>query len=269
MDTAALESLKYSHSVLRNVLPSSLASATHEMAAFFRQEQAIKNTFICTKHPELGYRAFPNREIFILREANSSAQLPMTINLAHQLHEICLSCLQFIAAELHLSADYLLDLVEKKAIPDSGVGSSLLRVARYNPSCQLDEIACAPHEDLGLLTLVCYTGVPALEIYDFLNNTDWLDIERDQCQNDIIVMAGESLSYLSNAYYLAATHRVRQVKEERLALIYHLRFKPDAILDSKLLQTEITGAFAKPFQQTAADFMQREMSARISVNGSY
>lgn len=73
----------------------------------------------------------------------------------------------------------------------------------------------------------------------------------------MLLMAGESLSLISNGYYIPASHRVRTPKSSRLAINYHLRMKNGAVIDSNLLTSAMTGKFPKPFCMTANEFLQK------------
>lgn len=263
-----LKPLHYGHALLKEAAPQSYMAAKKGITDFFAQDQSYKDQHIRKEQFELGYRPFTHKELFLMREPQVPKELQFATQLASDLHDLSLKCMAYIASQLHLDSSVLLNLTEKKAFPEASLSTSVLRIIQYHPNGGNAE-ACDIHEDLGLLTLICHTGVPALEIYDFVNNTDWMDSERDQNPNDIIVMAGEALSYLSNGHYLPATHRVRKVNEPRLAILYQLRLKPDVILDSKLLETDVTGVFNKPFYRSSTEFMNTEIARRVSVNGSY
>lgn len=262
--------LKYGHAILQGVAPSLLTEAKRDIQTYFSQHANYKNQHVSTEHHELGYRNLGHKEVFMVRERNLPAELAICQALASALHQLSLRCLDFIANELQINSTTLRNLVEVDMVPANGCSASLLRLLNYSGVAK-DTISVAgdAHEDLGLLTLVCYTGVPALEIYDFRHDQGWLDIETLQNPDDIIVMTGESLSLLSNGYYLPATHRVRATTKPRLAILYQLRFKQDALLDSQQFETVVTDKFKKPFCITGKAFLEKEIALRQSVHGSY
>lgn len=293
MTNYLLSDLKYGHTILSGVAPTFLSAARQNIQLYFSQPIDYKNQHVRTNQRELGYRNLGHKELFIVRERALPSELTVCAELASALHQLSLRCLELIAAELQLDAARLFDLVDTDGLPANGVSSSLLRILNYatvssplqsdrwipasvgmthNGVTQLDlntTPASDIHEDLGLLTLICHTGVPALEIYDFRTDQGWLDIETLQQPDDIIVMAGESLSLISNAYYLPATHRVRTPAQPRLSILYQLRCKQDAVLDSRRFETAVTGKFSKPFCMSGGEFLEKEISKRKSVSGSY
>lgn len=156
------------------------------------------------------------------------------------------------------------------AFPENGYSHSLLRINNYTikPSIDDEIFSEQPHQDLGLLTLVCPTDAPALQIYDYLDLI-WKNVEDNRENNVLIVMVGESLSTITNNYYLPATHQVSRPLKNRLSLVYHLRLRNSAILDSRLFESDITQKFSKPFYMTGEEYLKLETTNRISVNNTY
>lgn len=269
MSLLPLSHLKYSHDLLQGVAPSLLPEAKHHIQTYFSRPVDYKNQHVSKEHPELGYRNLGHKEVFMVREQKLPPELAICQTLGSELHQLSLRCLDAIAAEAQIDPATLRNLVDVEMLPVNGYSASLLRLLNYHGATDTKNIAGDAHEDLGLLTLICYTGVPALEIYDFRHDQGWLDVETQQQPEDIIMMVGESLSFLSNGYYLPATHRVRAPVNPRLAILYQLRFKEDAILDSQQLETPVTGKFKNPFRITGKEFLEKEIARRQSVHGSY
>ena len=97
----------------------------------------------------------------------------------------------------------------------------------------------------------------------------WINAEKQSKTYDAIIMIGETLSQLSNGYLLPATHRVRTLLTSRISLVYQLRADPDALLDSTIFTNSKIGTHSKPFKLTGAEFYNKEIQGRTSVNGSY
>jgi len=259
--------LKYSYTYLRDVSLPSRVAAGDEARRFFNQTSVEKQQYTIRDHPEAGYRNIKNKEIYMLREAK---YFPACAKLVEELHALSKQCLQTIAATLQWDPSVLLNLIEVNTLPESGYSDSCLGLNHYSA----DDDSYGPilgqeHEDLGLLTLVCHTGVSALEIYDFVNDGGWMDVEAAQTSADVIVMVGETLSKISNRCYLPATHRVRRPKTMRTSIVYQLRCRKDAVLDSQLFESAITGRFCKPFCISGADYLLAEKEVRASISGSY
>lgn len=267
-NTPDLSSLKTGCAILSGIAPSSLSAARQSAEIFFARSQEYKMQYICTDQKEMGYRQLANKEMFLIRDTQLPKELAACTELAREFHCLSLNCLNIISAQLNLDPAILLRLVDQQAFPTGAISSSVLRLINYHAATS-DIAASDIHEDLGLLTFVCHTGVPALEIYDFAHDTGWLDIEAMQGTKDAIVMAGESLSLISNGYFIPASHRVRNTGLSRLSINYHLRLSNDATLDSEQLTSAITGQFNKPFHMTGGEFLLREIKARSSVNQSY
>jgi len=254
--------------MLRDVLPGSYYSVLQPIRRYFLQNAAYKKQHHYLERDELGYRDLKHKEMFFIRNKQLPKELSVCAALIENLHVLSLECLRAISAELQLNDKNLLSVVDNEAVPETTCSSSILRVIYYRAG-MVNASACDIHQDLGLLTLLCPTNIPALEIYDHVADKGWMDIELAQGADDVIVMAGESLSLISNGYYLPATHRVRVPEEPRLSIFYQLRFKQDAIIDSQQFETAVTGKFAKPFCFTGAEFLHKEIKVRRSVNGSY
>ena len=267
---SSIPTLKYGYAVLKNVIPTSFVSARASAQYYFLHPSDYKHLHQYPYNLELGYRDLIHKEMFMIRESTLPSELSPCIHLATDLHDISLQCLEAVSKELQREDHLLSDLVDVDALPSFNIASSILQLIHYRKTNNITHgIACDVHQDISLLTLICHTGVPALEIYDYLNNTDWINIESIQGMHDVIVLVGEALSLISNNYFLPATHRVRAVHQSRLAIIYQLRFKNDAVIDSQLFETSLTKPFKHPFRITGCNYLKMEKSTRQSVNGSY
>lgn len=119
----------------------------------------------------------------------------------------------------------------------SEFSSSVLRVLRYPHSAAdlkrkeplVVEIA-QDHTDLGLVTLMPCSTVSTLQLLD-QQNFEWISIEQDRNRGDLVVVAGEQLSFLSSYDIPAARHRVVQpAAVDRISFPFLQRVLPDVIL---------------------------------------
>ncbi|PIZ05055.1 MAG: hypothetical protein COY58_01310 [Gammaproteobacteria bacterium CG_4_10_14_0_8_um_filter_38_16] len=263
---ALRNNLKYSFEFAELIDLNVMTAASAEAKIFFEKTESEKLFFVKKDYYDAGYRSIKNKELYMLRHKNEFSACSI---LAESLHELCKKILCNVACELKLAPSLFLDLIDETAIPKTGYGNSLMRLNHYKAQPgNREDILSEAHQDLGVLTLICPVETPALEIYDYLKY-DWVDVETHQEKNKIIIMVGESLSTITNHYYLPATHRVLCPTQNRTSLVYHLRFRNDAILDSKLFESEVTGKFHKPFRMTGEAYLKSETSVRKSVNGSY
>ncbi len=260
--------LRYGYAYAHNVDLPSLCAAREEAETFFQQSITHKQQYTNAVYPEYGYRAIQNKQQVMLRDRLS---FPHNVALAEELHQLAIQYLQQISHEMQWDPAVLLNLITPTAFPETGLTASCMRLNHYKAENDqnADPILSAVHEDLVLLTFVCPTNVPGLEIYDFVGDGEWLDVEAQQNPQDVIVMAGEVLAKISNNYYLPASHRVRRPNQDRTSLVYQLRPRDDVILDSKLLTSPITGDFKQPFQISGQAYLKKERAKRISVNESY
>lgn len=87
----------------------------------------------------------------------------------------------------------------------------ILRLLRYAPKAlgeqeeRVTELA-ADHTDLGLISLMPHSEAESLQIMS--QQFDWINIERGQPKDSIVVIIGEQLAFLSNYRLQAVRHRV-------------------------------------------------------------
>ena len=264
--------LIYGHTILKNQVSNKIFEIKKQVKKYFEYEEKYKHLYAenCTHaESESGYRNLQSKEQFMIRSLNLPTEILSSILLAEQLHALGVCCLKKLAMRFGWDWSYISSLIEPCAFFKDGLNDSVFWLIKYIPTKNASGIDTAAHQDLGLLTFVLPTGVPALEIYDFITNHGWINIEDQQGPADVIVMAGESLSLISNQKIVPATHRIRCVNTPRISMSYQMRFKSEAIIDSSRLTTEKTEAFSKPFCMTGADFLKSERKHRKSVNGSY
>jgi isopenicillin N synthase-like dioxygenase len=113
-------------------------------------------------------------------------------------------------------------------------GNSILRALHYPPfdpaPGDLPTVRAAPHEDINLVTLLCATREPGLEIL----GRDGVWVPVDARPGEIIADAGDMLARVSNGRIPATTHRVVAYAEDaardRHALPFFAHPRPECDL---------------------------------------
>jgi isopenicillin N synthase-like dioxygenase len=254
--------------ILETFSSSYLGAARCAALDFFAKPLAYKKAFTVGKQLESGYQYLsPTKEMFMLRNTDCPEDLVFCRQLARELHQFSLQYLVNIFHRLQLDPNTISEFIAGDEFHNNEKSNSILRILKYeagDPTAYASDM----HQDLGLLTLVTHTGVPAIEVYDF-EDDHWIEPESIQSPDELFIMAGESLSLISNGLYIPANHRVKTPDTTRLAINYQLRFKPDAQLTSSFFTTDVTQHFSQAFNMTGAEFLHFETSRRTSVNGSY
>jgi isopenicillin N synthase-like dioxygenase len=264
-----IQQLNKGFAILNKVLIPGFEIYQNDSLNFFNQDMAYKNQFnISDISQEQGYRFQAHKEQFMLRNGCLPPDLQNVLALGQYLHWLASKLMLEIAEAFQWQPEELLQLIDPFMTDTQQKNSSIMRIIYYHPD-DSRTLSSECHQDLGLLTLLCPTSYPALEVYDYEDQGSWLALEKQQDSQDIIVMAGESLSLLTNQKLLACSHRIRTPKIPRLAITYQLRMRSDAYLNSLQFENEITGNFQKPFKMLAGDFLQNEKQNRQSINGSY
>lgn len=264
-----METLRYGYAIVSLSDRRLIESVVEGMKAYFSKQEEEKQKQKKQGEIEWGYNALENKESFSVRNKALPEALKECIPYAESIHALAKEILQYVAKELGLESKTLLHLIEEKPLPNTGKSHSLLRLLHYyDAEPKEEQCGCGIHEDLGLLTLLPRANVPALEVFDFRKG-EWIDIESQMGPTDVLVMVGESLSKISNGYYVPCPHRVRQPTEARYSAVYQVRVSQDASMDSTQYESPITGAFSTPFNLTGQSFLQQEINRRTSVNGSY
>lgn len=157
-------------------------------------------------------------------------------------------------------------LVERMVdAPDTPLSSTIFRFFHYYATHGAVP-ACHIHTDIGLITLIPATNWPSLEVMDF-ERFDWYNFERPLQPHDMMVLCGETLERLSAYYYRAVVHRVAPTVNERISLVYLMRARPDAVLDSVALQSPVLGEIYEDCREPllVAKFMRHKVSLCAQV----
>lgn len=244
-----------------------LQAAESAFSQFFAQSSEEKQLY-ARKEFEQGYYGFPEKEFFLIKDKHIPAILNPCREYLDFIHTFSKQCLAFIAAEMGWQPELLWQLIDDEPLPENQLTSAVLGGFHYH-GCEQPGFSTDIHQDLGLLTILPRSTQAALEIYDFAKEGEWLAIENQLHSGELLVMFGETLTLISNGKLIPATHRVKKTINSRSALIYRVRAKPNAALDSNLFENACTGKFSAPFNMSAAAFIDSERRQRKSVNGTY
>lgn len=145
--------------------------------------------------------------------------------------ETCMKyCLQ--ATAMHLGYQ---DAHEQNILSDLlGSGKSVMRILHYPPvipeQCPPGAVRSAPHEDLGVMTLIPRATRPGLQIKT--HQGEWLDVVVPD--DAVIINSGDVLSYMTNGIIPSTTHRVINPPVEdhshRYSIPFFGNFAFDAVL---------------------------------------
>lgn len=153
--------------------------------------------------------------------------------------------------------------------------ATMLRIFRYEGWDA--KVVAEPHADLGLLSAVV-GDVPGLEVWD---GYGWKDIERGYTGHQATYTVGRQLERLSNGRYPAGGHRVvsyglpspvqeleeGEKKRYRHSVVFVLRAHVRVVVESKELETSITGKWAEPVSGVTAGKMYEDIrSKHFNIN---
>lgn len=126
------------------------------------------------------------------------------------------------------------------------------------------------HSDVSLVTIIprCI-GQSGLFVFDW-QLQQWIDFETDAPDNYAVVFGGESLSRLSNHYFLPGMHEVSHVVGSRYSCPFQLLARRDAVFDYDQLDSKIVGEWHRDLdfnrRVLAGDFVEVTSSRRVSSN---
>jgi isopenicillin N synthase-like dioxygenase len=145
------------------------------------------------------------------------------LNYFDEIHKLGKELLKGVALGLGLSENYLLD----KFLADSPFSSSTLKLLKYHVGCQnIGTLGIAPHTDQNFLTILLQDEVGGLQVKI---NDGWVDVP--PIPNTFVVNLGQMLQILSNNYFLATEHCVRNnQKKPRYSYPFFLGPNLDSII---------------------------------------
>ncbi|MEO0868050.1 MAG: 2-oxoglutarate and iron-dependent oxygenase domain-containing protein [Cyanobacteria bacterium J06642_11] len=168
--------------------------------------------------------------------------------------------LEHCAAHLLRACAVYLELPDHFFDIEAAEGKSILRILHYPPVAEevpLNGLRAAPHEDINLITLLCESTGPGLELW---HNGDWLAVE--SLPGQIIVDTGDMLQAFTNGLFRSTTHRVvnhdiGRTRRFSLPFFMHPRAVFDLTPQSSCIQR--TGGQALFPGQTAGDYLHQRL----------
>lgn len=139
--------------------------------------------------------------------------------------------------------------------------STLLRVAHYPPvppDASPASLRAAPHEDINLITLLCESTAPGLELLQ--KEGTWLPIAAIPGQ--LIVDTGDMLQNLTNGLFKSTTHRVTNPnndRDRRFSLPYFVHPCSDVDLSPHPTCVARTGGKPKFLNLTAGEYLTQRL----------
>ena len=129
---------------------------------------------------------------------------------------------------------------------------SLVRACRYDSASEGvygSGVLCEAHNDVGFLTFDPRAAMPGLHALRRSDNL-WVPVEEAPPRQDgallMLVMAGDTLGYLTRQYYAPSKHRVTAPPSgERIGLPFLFRGRSDAVLNT-LPAVEAAKAAGRP-----------------------
>ncbi len=120
-----------------------------------------------------------------------------------------------------------LNLPEETFVQHLSTPPSQLRLIHYfdNPNAKADDSGIGAHTDYEFFTILLPTA-PGLQVLNGAN--EWINVPLlDDC---FVINIGDMMELVSNGHYVATSHRVRQVKEERYAFPFFSSLDYDTVV---------------------------------------
>ncbi len=146
----------------------------------------------------------------------------------------------------------------RETITDS---PTLLRVLHYPPvpsDAPAASLRAAPHEDINLITLLCESTAPGLELLQ--SDGAWLPIAAIPGQ--IIVDTGDMLQNLTNGQFKSTTHRVTNPnndRDRRFSLPFFVHPRAEVDLSPRPTCIARTGGAALFPKITAGEYLAQRL----------
>lgn len=248
--------LKKGYAAIPFLEESIVRNCFESLEVFFSSPEGYQKQFTVKNEMEIGFKLHEDKKSYVIRNQEIPKELKLFTSYISKVHDIALNILAEIEKDLNLESGHLTQTVSKTPLPVSDRTASVLRLFSYDPSLK-DGVAVAAHEDLGLLTIIPRSQVPALEVWDYSQSGDWINLEEQVNSSEAVVLVGETLSLISKGKYLPATHRVKKNQDRRYSIVYQLRAEPTVLVEYKGKTVIVK------------DWTQIQRAMRQSVNGSY
>eukprot|EP01121_Diplochlamys_sp_Union-15-3_P000174 TRINITY_DN10161_c0_g1_i1.p1 TRINITY_DN10161_c0_g1~~TRINITY_DN10161_c0_g1_i1.p1 ORF type:complete len:179 (+),score=17.98 TRINITY_DN10161_c0_g1_i1:137-673(+) len=139
--------------------------------------------------------------------------------------QLALRSLKIIFQRMGINTDELLGSYgDPTVIPVGKVSTSVFNVYHYFNTADAKELVnCRQHVDPGLITVLGRGTMNGLEIRDSFLSDDWISIEKYMTDNEVVVIAGETLNLVSGGRIKGGLHWVNKSEKERLNLTFEMR----------------------------------------------
>lgn len=177
--------------------------------------------------------------------------------------DICETALKALARGISTNEENFVDaLVDAH---DADLSSTIYRFFHYYDTGHA--AGCQVHTDIGLITLIPASTLPALEVMDF-ESFRWYNFEKPLHPDDVMILCGETLERHSGYYYRAVVHRVTPLPSDRTSLVFLMRARPDGVLDPVSLRSSVLGEVDFGLREpiTVARFMRLKYLNKRSAN---
>ena len=140
-------------------------------------------------------------------------------------------------------------------------GDTVMRVIHYPPVAKDQDpssIRAAAHEDINLITLLCESTAPGLELLQ--RDGQWRAI--DALEGQIVVDAGDMLQNLSNGLLKSTTHRVvnpNNDRARRFSMPFFMHPKHDFDLRPRPKSIALSGGEATFPAITAGEYLAQRL----------
>ena len=209
--------LRKGHAIIPFLPEEKMDQHFDKLKDFHAKPDAYKTQF-SEKEVEFGYAALKGKQVFVIRNQKVPEELKNFLPYIAEVHAKALEILKSIEQDLKLETGTLTESVSKTPFPEGKKSSSLLRLFAYDPSIEEGSAADA-HEDLGLLTIIPRSPVPALEVIDFEEDCNWINLEQKANPSEAIVLVGRTLEKMTQGKYQAAPHRVKKSELKRFSIV--------------------------------------------------
>ncbi len=178
----------------------------------------LKEFYHVGREIPVGFNASPSESIYaenIWPTEYVSTYQPIMSALFQEMDRLSSMVLEALALYLGEEQDLIADMIKG--------GDSLLRAIHYPPLTSDDtmgHIRAAAHEDINLITLLCESSEPGLEL--LAPDGQWIPIHR--LQGQIIVNSSDMLKNLTGGLFKSTTHRVVNPKGDTSKPRYSMPF---------------------------------------------
>lgn len=140
-------------------------------------------------------------------------------------------------------------------------GDTILRAIHYPPippEKNPASVRAAAHEDVNLITILCESTAPGLELLQ--RDNQWRPIHA--LKGQFVVDSGDMLQHISNGRLKSTTHRVTNPdnsRERRFSMPFFVHPRPEVDLTPLAKSVAASGGRAKYDSLTAREFLEKRL----------